>query len=284
MSMFLKTVILLFQCNDKKGIVAKISDFLYQHDANIITADQYSTDPEGGHFFFRVEFCLDESQHNKKELEESFLSVAEECEARWSMHYKDQPLRMGILVSRPDHCLVDLLYLWKSGELQVSIPYVVSNYREHEALVASCGIPFYFVGATKKDKKEREILDTVSDTSDFLVLARYMQILSAEFIETYGKDIINIHHSFLPSFKGANPYKQAFEHGVKVIGATAHFVNEHLDEGPIISQVVEPVSHKDSVADLMRKGKNLEKRALSQALHSYCDYRIIQYKSKTIVF
>jgi len=280
----MKTIILLFQCHDQKGIVAKVSDFVFTNDGNIVTADQYSTDPEGGHFFLRVEFFIDEAVHNKKILEEAFSPVAQAFSADWSMYYKDDELRMGILASKTDHCLVDLLYLWKSGDINVTIPFVISNYEDHRALVESYDIPFYCIPVTKDENKENEILEKACETSDFLVLARYMQVLTPHFLKTYGKDIINIHHSFLPSFKGRDPYQQAFERGVKVIGATSHFATETLDDGPIISQIVESVSHKDSPVDLSRKGKNLEKRALSQALHNYIDYRIIKYKNKTIVF
>ncbi|MBU1864173.1 MAG: formyltetrahydrofolate deformylase [Candidatus Omnitrophica bacterium] len=280
----MQTIILLFQCEDQKGIVAKVSDFIFKHEGNIVTADQYSTDPEGGHFFLRIEFFIDETQHHKASLEAAFRPVAASFKAEWHMYYKREKLRMGIFVSKPDHCLVDFLYLWKSGELAVDIPFVVSTVPDHKAIVELHTIPFHHIAATKDDRKEAELLALASGQSDFLVFARYMLIMSKKFLRAYGKDIINIHHSFLPSFKGVDPYRQAFERGVKVIGATAHFVTETLDEGPIMSQMVESVSHKDSVEDLMRKGKNLEKRALAQAVHSYIDHRIIKYKNKTIVF
>jgi len=280
----MQTVILLFQCEDKKGIVAAISDFIFKHDGNIVTADQYSTDPEGGHFFIRVEFYINEKRYDKTSLEKDFISVSDGFQAEWNMYYKYEKLRMGIFVSEPDHCLVDLLYLWKSGELHVQIPFVASNYAAHRDIVEQYRVPFHFIPATTEDRKEQELLSLASGHSDFLVLARYMLVLSGTFLGNYSKDIINIHHSFLPSFKGQDPYGQAFEKGVKVIGATAHFVTEKLDEGPIISQIVEPVTHRDSVDDLMRKGKNLEKRALSHAIHNYINYRIIKYRNKTIVF
>ena len=280
----MQTVILLFQCDDKKGIVATLSDFIFKHDGNIVTADQYSTDPAGGHFFIRIEFYIDETRYDKLAVEKDFLSVAGQFNAEWNMYYKHEKLRMGIFVSEPDHCLVDLLYLWKSGDLNITIPFVVSTCAGHREIVEQYKVPFHYIPATKDDCKESELLEIAGKQSDFLVFARYMLILSADFLKKYNKDIINIHHSFLPSFKGAAPYKQAFEKGVKVIGATAHFVTEKLDEGPIISQIVEPVSHRDSVGELERKGKNLEKRALAHAVHNYIDYRIIKYKNKTIVF
>ena len=212
-----------------------------------------------------------------------FRSTAEFC-AQARIYDKSDTLRMGIFVSRPDHCLFDLLYLWKSQDLRVRIPFVLSNYEGHRDLVEQYRIPFYFIRAAKEDKKESELLFRAKQDADFLVLARYMLVLSRDFLQSYAKDIINIHHGFLPSFKGGNPYRQALDKGVKVIGATAHFVSEELDEGPIIAQAVEGVSHKDNLVDLIRKGKNLEKRALSEAIHSYIDYRVIRYGNKTIVF
>jgi formyltetrahydrofolate deformylase len=190
---------------------------------------------------------------------------------------------MGIMVSRPGHCLFELLYLWRSGELRCTIPFVISNDEAHRELVEQFKIPFYFVDATRDRRSEEEILSIVGET-DFLVLARYMLTLSADFLASYGKDIINIHHGFLPQFKGAHPYKQAFDQGVKVIGATAHFVTEKLDEGPIICQRVEQVSHRDNVASLTRKGKNLEKGALASAVADYLCRRVIRFGSKTIIF
>jgi formyltetrahydrofolate deformylase len=193
---------------------------------------------------------------------------------------------MGIFVSKQDHCLVDLLYLHRSGELRVEIPFVISNHDTVREIVESAGIAFYNfpVKPETKAEKEKEQLSLAKDKSDFLVLARYMQIFSAGFVDEYGKDIINIHHSFLPSFKGSNPYRQAYERGVKVIGATAHYVTAELDEGPIISQMVEPVSHRDSISMLKRKGRNLEKLALASAIQAHLEHRVIRYENKTIVF
>ncbi len=276
--------VLLFQSDDRPGIVAKISDFIFRNNGNIVEADQYSTDFKNGHFFLRVEFVTD------AEIEEISAGFSTEVASRfskmcwWRFFDKSKKLRMGILVSSPDHCLHELLYLKSSGELNVDIPFVVSNCENHAPLLKCNNIPFYYVPASKNNRMEGEILELVKDRTDFLVLARYMLIFSGGFLKEYGKNIINIHHSFLPSFKGADPYGQAFERGVKVIGATAHFVAEELDEGPIISQVVEPVSHRDAPQKLASKGKLLEKKALAQALFSYCDYKIMRYKNRTIVF
>ena len=280
----MRTLVLLFQCQDQKGIVAKISDFILKHGGNIVTADQYSTDPQGGYFFIRIEFILETDQYSHKDLSASFDAIGKEFKADWSFFDKAENLRMGIFVSEPDHCLVDLLYLWNSGELKVKIPFVLSNYEKHRKVVSAYNIPFYYVPADKNNRRESELLAYAQNSTDFLVLARYMLVLSPDFLNKYNKDIINIHHGFLPFFKGADPAACALKEGVKVIGATAHFVNSELDEGPIIAQEVENVSHKDNQEDLVRKGKNLEKRAIAVAVAGYIDYRIIKHENKTIVF
>ncbi|MEI6832186.1 MAG: formyltetrahydrofolate deformylase [Candidatus Omnitrophota bacterium] len=280
----METYILLFRCRDQKGIVAKISDFIFKQDGNIIKANQYTTDPEGGYFFLRIEFTSASSQTGVASLIESFKPVAREFLGQWNIYNKTQLLRMGILVSDPDHCLLDILYLWKIGELRVDIPFVASNCDTHRAIVEQHNIPFYFIPANKDNRREDEFLSVAQDKTDFLVLARYMLVLSADFLKKYNKDIINIHHGFLPSFKGKDPYSEALKLGVKVIGATAHFVNELLDDGPIISQAVEYVTHDDNLRSLLRKGRNLEKRALTDAILSYIDYRLIRHENKVIVF
>ncbi len=280
----MQTYILLFRCQDQKGIVARITDFIFKQDANIIKADQYTTDPEGGYFFLRIEFTLGSAGKGASDLSASFAVIGQEFAAQWSIYNKSQLLRMGLLVSKPDHCLLDILYLWKIGELRVEIPFVASNYEGHRQIVEQYNLPFYFIPANRLNRKEDELLSLALSKTDFLVLARYMLVLSAEFLKKYNKDIINIHHGFLPSFKGADPYRMALEQGVKVIGATAHFVSEQLDEGPIISQSVEQVTHEDHLSSLLRKGRNLEKRALTEAILSYIDYRLIRHGNKTIVF
>ncbi len=280
----MRTYILLFQCQDQKGIVAKISDFILKYGGNIITADQYSTNPQGGYFFLRIEFILDAQEQDPEALLADFTVIGKGFNAEWKLYDKAQNLRLGILVSEPDHCLVDLLYLWSSGQLKVKIPFVLSNFEKHRKLVTQHNLPFYYLPANKDNRRETELLAYCANTTDFLVLARYMLVLSPDFLQKYNKDIINIHHGFLPFFKGADPYGRALEEGVKVIGATAHFVSNQLDEGPIIAQEVEPVSHKDNHQDLVRKGQNLEQQALAHALTSYLDYRIIRHENKTIVF
>ncbi len=280
----MRTFILLFQCQDRKGIVAKISDFILKHEGNIVTADQHSSDPQGGYFFIRVEFILDQDQYAKKDLISAFSPIAKEFGADWNFYDKSEALRMGIFVSEPDHCLVDLLYLWNAGELKVKIPFVLSNYEKHRKVVTGYNIPFYYVPANKDNRRESELLTYAAGSTDFLVLARYMLVLSPDFLKKYNQDIINIHHGFLPFFKGADPAGRALEEGVKVIGSTAHFVTNRLDEGPIIAQEVEHVSHKDNREALISKGRNLEKRALASAVSSYIDYRVIKHENKTIVF
>jgi formyltetrahydrofolate deformylase len=280
----MRKFILLFQCRDRQGIVAKISAFILKIGANIITADQYSTDPEGGYFFMRVEFVLDNDRYNRQNLIPAFKPVAAEFGASWNLYDRSEILRMGIFVSEPDHCLADLLYLWNAAELKVKIPFVLSNCEKHRKLVTGYNLPFYYVPADQDNRREAELLAYALEATDFLVLARYMLVLSLDFLQKYNKDIINIHHGFLPSFKGADPYGQALKKGVKIIGSTAHFVNSQLDEGPIIAQEVEHVSHKDRRQDLIRKGRQAEKKALARALSSYIDYRVIRHENKTIVF
>jgi len=280
----MRNFVLLFQCRDQKGIVARISDFILKYGGNIVTADQHSTDPQGGYFFIRIEFNLDNGRYEKKDLISAFSPIGSEFNAQWNFSDKSETLRMGIFVSEPDHCLVDLLYLWNAQELKVRIPFILSNYEKHRKVATSYNIPFYYVPADKENRREAELLANAANSTDFLVLARYMLVLSPDFLGKYNKDIINIHHGFLPFFKGADPASKALEEGVKVIGATAHFVNNELDEGPIISQEVEHVSHKDNREDLIRKTRNLEKKALASAVSSYIDYRVIKHENKTIVF
>ncbi len=281
----MEQAILLIQCPDQKGIVAKFSNFVFEHDANIISSYQYSTDPDGGRFVMRVKFVFDNKRCPEASLESDLEDLASTLDAAWQIHYESKVMRMAIAVSRFDHCLVDLLYRVHSGELRVEVPLVVSNHEDARELVEGHGIPFHYLPISKKSKPEQEkrILELIRDSSDFLVLARYMQVLSEDFLTGYGKDIINIHHSFLPSFMGANPYRQAYDRGVKIIGATAHFATSTLDEGPIIDQAVGRVTHKDKVESLKGKGRDLEKQALASAVRMYLEHRVIRYETKTII-
>jgi len=278
--------ILRIQCPDRPGIVALISTWVSQHHGNIIRSDQYSTDPSQGQFFMRLEYCFDTSKISKEQLENDFQAIAKKLHANWEINYKNDKLPFVILASKHDHCLFELLYHWRSNEINGEITSIISNHRDCEQLAIQHQLPFHYLPITRatKQQQENQILDIVQNSSNFLVLARYMQILSKEFLLRYQKPIINIHHSFLPSFVGANPYKQAYERGVKIIGATAHYVTEILDEGPIISQRVEPISHHDSIRDLKHKGKHIEKRTLINAVIAHCDYRVLRYGHKTIVF
>jgi len=282
----MESAVILIQCPDKKGIVASISNFLFKHDANIIQADQHSTGQENGRFFLRIEFCFEKKVLSRDVLFKDFSKLAGQLDAVYSIFFKTDVMRVSILVSKYDHCLADILYRSISGDLGMSIASVISNHKKVGPMVEQYGLPFYYLPVTKETKgeQEKQILEIVSGSTDFLILARYMQIISGEFIKEYKKNIINIHHSFLPSFKGASPYRRAYERGVKVIGATAHYVTESLDEGPIIEQIVEHVSHRDDVTSLMRKGSNLENLALSNAVRAELEHRIIRFQNRTIVF
>lgn len=282
----MQTAILLIQCPDKPGIVANISNWIFNNNANIIRLDQYSTDPNGGRYFMRLEFCFDENTLSHERLSESLEAMCQTLAADWQVYYRHKRMRMGILVSQHDHCLYDLLYHYKSGEIDVDIPFIISNHDSVRDLATQFNIPFHHLPVTADTKAEQEeaVLNLLADQTDFLVLARYMQILSADFLGRYQKDIINIHHSFLPSFIGANPYLQAHKRGVKIIGATAHYVTEVLDEGPIIEQMVERVSHHDNVDALKRKGKHIEKLTFAKAISAHTEHRVIRYGNKTIVF
>lgn len=233
----------------------------------------------------RLEFCFD-TIPERATLEAQIRPTADSLGGSWQLHFSSEKPRMAVAVSKFDHCLVDILYQMRSGELGVEIPLVFSNHDDLRTLVEGAGVPFMHIPITKETKadKEDEILTLIKANSDFLVLARYMQILSGDFLERYGKDVINIHHSFLPSFKGANPYRQAHDRGVKLIGATAHYVSNELDEGPIIEQTVGQVTHRDNPASLKRIGKSLEQQALAEAIRKHASHRIIRHKNKTIIF
>jgi len=282
----LETAILCIQCPDKAGIVAKVSAWVFQFQGNITRSDQYSTDPTKGQFFMRLEFCFDAKLHPKPQLEKDFQAIAAKFNFQWNIAYKSKKLRFAVLVSKEEHCLFELLYHWRSEEVAGEITAIISNHKNCEKLAKLHQLPFYYFPVAKnaQQQQEKQIIDIIKKTSDFLVLARYMQILSPEFLTEYGKDIINIHHSFLPSFVGADPYRQAYERGVKIIGATGHYVTEQLDEGPIIEQMVEPISHHDQIKDLKRKGKHIEKLTLVKTVIAHCEHRVFRFGNKTIVF
>ncbi|MGP0019624.1 MAG: formyltetrahydrofolate deformylase [Candidatus Sulfotelmatobacter sp.] len=285
------SAILLISCPDRKGEVATIADFVFRHGGNILHADEHA-DEESGLFLMRVEFDpkdfdIDLSQKDLADFGKHFSPVAEAFAMKWRLAQSAQRQRMIILVSKYDHCLVDLLYRHKSGELACDIPLIISNHADNQAIADFYKIPYAIVPVTKDNKStaESKIQALIDEQKpDFLVLARYMQILSNEFVHRYPQRMINIHHSFLPAFVGARPYHQAFERGVKLIGATSHYVTEVLDDGPIIEQDVVRVSHRDTVEDLVRKGRDLEKVVLSRAVRWHVENRVLVYGNKTVVF
>ena len=277
---------LLISCPDQPGIVAKVSNFIYEHGANIVQSDQYSTDFQNGQFFMRIEYSLDNTGLDAERFCIEFNKLALEFKMNWVVTYSNSIKKMALFVSKETHCILDLLWRWKAGELCVEIPYIISNHVETKAIADEFEIPFHHYPIFKENKIEQEqaILNLINNNVDFVVLARYMQILSERFISEYKNKIINIHHSFLPAFAGAKPYLKAKERGVKIIGATAHYATSELDEGPIIDQNVIRVSHKDSVSDLKQKGRDIERTVLSRAVRWHVEDRIIVLGNKTIVF
>ncbi len=280
------TAVLLLTCRDQKGLVAVVSDFLYRNNGNIIHADQH-TDREKSIFVQRVEWELRDFAIPRGEIEQMFRPIAERFEMKWTLHFSDYVPRVAVFVSKLPHCLYDLLARWRMGEFQAEIPLVVSNHPDLQGLTESFGIPYHclpITSETKPAQEERAIQLLAEQRVDFVVLARYMQILGGGLVNCYPNRIINIHHSFLPAFAGARPYHQAHERGVKIIGATAHYVTSELDQGPVIQQDVVRVSHRDSVADLVRKGRDLEKVVLARAVDLHLRNRIVVYGNKTVVF
>lgn len=277
---------LLVSCPDRPGIVAALSQFLFAAGANIIHSDQYSTDPWGGRFFMRVEFELPGLAERHGQLQEDFAGLAREFEMVWELKRVRPRKRMAILVSREEHCLLDLLWRWQAGELDVDIPLVISNHPHLAERVKPYGIPYHYLPIEPggKARQEQALLELLRGQVDFVVLARYMQILSPAFLAEYPHRVINIHHSFLPAFIGARPYHQAHARGVKLIGATAHYATEDLDEGPIIEQDVIRVDHRDDPDSLRRKGRDIERMVLARAVQLHAEDRVIVFGNKTIVF
>jgi formyltetrahydrofolate deformylase len=276
----------LIDCPDRKGIVAAIANFLYDHGANILHADQHQ-DNDLGLFFMRVEWSLADFDLSADALPGAFQPIANRFEMRWRVEYSAARPSMAIFVSGYLHCLADLLHRHQTGEFACDIPLVIGNHPDARPLAEFHGIPFHHVPVAKCDKAEAERtqLELLHKSgADFLVLARYMQVLSADFVARYPRRIINVHHSFLPAFSGARPYHAAFERGVKLIGATSHYVTEILDDGPIIEQDVTRVSHRDQLQDLIQKGRDLERVVLSRAVRWHLDRRILVYGNKTVVF
>ncbi|WP_461211468.1 formyltetrahydrofolate deformylase [Desulfocurvus sp. DL9XJH121] len=274
-------------CPDRPGIVAAVTNFLASHGVNITTLDQYSSDPQGGTFFMRLEFQTPHMDVSAPALETAFAEVvAPRFDMQWRISYGAAVKRTAIMVSREDHCLQELLWLYRRDKLETEISMVISNHPDLKEDVEAHGIPFHYVPVEKGDKaaSEAAMLELLEGKADLLVLARYMQILSGEFVSHFPERIINIHHSFLPAFVGADPYRQAFDKGVKLIGATAHFVIEELDAGPIIEQDVARVSHRHTVDQIKDLGRELERTILARAVRWYLQDRILLAGTKTIVF
>ncbi|MFZ0733374.1 MAG: formyltetrahydrofolate deformylase [Candidatus Sulfotelmatobacter sp.] len=280
------SAILLLSCPDRKGEVATIADFIFRHGGNILHADEHG-DAESGLFLMRVEFDPRDFDIDLADFGKHFSPIAEAFHMKWHLAQSSQRQRMIILVSKFDHCLVDLLYRHNSGELACDIPLIISNHTDNQPVADFYNIPYAVIPVSKDNKQaaETQLQSLIEQHKpDFMVLARYMQILSNEFVKRYPQRVINIHHSFLPAFVGARPYHQAFERGVKLIGATSHYVTEVLDDGPIIEQDVVRVSHRDTVDDLIRKGRDLEKVVLSRAVRWHVENRVLLYGNKTVVF
>jgi formyltetrahydrofolate deformylase len=281
-----RSAILHVQAPDRKGLDATLAEFIFRADGNILHFEQHMV-PELGLYLARVEWDLNSFQIEMPDFAHHFAPIADRMNMKWQIALSSDRLRVALFVSKYDHCLVDLLYRWHTGELACEIPLIVSNHPDAKRHAEFYGIPFHAMEMTKENKAEterrqRDLLE--EHRIDLIVLARYMQILSPEFIHSYPRQIINIHHSFLPAFVGAKPHHKAFERGVKLIGATAHYVTEVLDDGPIIEQDVIRISHRDSLQDLVQKGRDLEKIVLSRAVGWHLEKRVLLYANKTVVF
>jgi len=277
---------MLISCPDQPGIVATVSRFLYEHGANIVQSDQYTMDPEGGMFFIRIEFDLDNLEQRQEALMLDFQAITERFTMECTVHSAKVKKKLAILVSKEDHCLRELLWQWQAGELNADISMVISNHLDMKEFTESFGIPYHHIPVTPdtKQEAERQQIELMLGHVDVVILARYMQIISPELLECFPNSMINIHHSFLPAFVGGKPYAQAYNRGVKIIGATAHFVTEELDGGPIIEQDVQRVSHRDNVDDLKRIGRHIERTVLARAVNWYVEDRILVHQNKTVVF
>ncbi len=280
------TAILLVQCPDRKGLDATIAEFIYRYDGNILHFEQHQAGEER-YYLARVEWDLDGFRLNLKDFDGAFGPIAHKFGMNWGIRLGDYRARVAIFVSKYDHCLVDLLYRQRSGELPCEFPLIIGNHPDTKGHADFYGVPFHLIPVTKENKREAEArqLQLLEENGiDLVVLARYMQVLSSDFIARYPRPIINIHHSFLPAFVGAKPHHQAYERGVKLTGATAHYVTEVLDDGPIIEQGVVRISHRDTLEDMVEKGRDVEKVVLSRAVRWHVENRILLYGNKTIIF
>jgi formyltetrahydrofolate deformylase len=281
-----ESAVLLLHSADRKGLVATIANFLFSHGGNILHADQHQ-DAELGLFFMRIEWSLRDFDLDELQFRQAFSPLAEASGLRWQAIFGRRKIAVALLVSHYQHCLVDLLYRHQAGELNCSIALVISNHEDARPLAQFYGVPFHYIPilAGRKEDAEQLQLELLRQREvELIVLARYMQVLSTEFVARYPGQIINVHHSFLPAFVGAKPYHAAYERGVKLIGATSHYVTEVLDEGPIIEQDVARISHRDRLEDLISKGRDLEKLVLSRGVRWHLEHRILCYGNKTVVF
>lgn len=279
------TATLLLSCTDQKGLVAKIANFIYANGGNIIHADQH-TDTAAGMFLTRIEWELAEFNLDREVIAPAFSAIAKPFDANWQIYLSDNVPKIALWVTKQDHCLLDLLWRWQAKELNADICLIISNHTDLKPIADQFKIDFHYISITQETKVEQEAkqIDLLKQYNiDLVVLAKYMQILSADFVQKFPK-VINIHHSFLPAFPGANPYQRAYKRGVKIIGATAHYVTEDLDEGPIIEQDVVRVSHRDTVYDLIRKGKDMERLVLARAVRLHLQNRVLVYNHRTVVF
>ncbi len=279
-------VVLLIHCQDRRGIVARVSGFIHDFGGNILDSDHH-TDEDTNDFLMRMEFATDGLQIPPEDIPAAFAPIAKAYEMRYEVHPSSRRTRVGILVSKQDHCLADLLQRHKRDELHIDVPVILSNHDTCASWAELFKIPFavYPVNKESKPQQEQQLLDALhAYRVELVVMARYMQILSADFLARVGCPVINIHHSFLPAFIGANPYRQAYDRGVKIIGATAHYATQDLDEGPIIEQDVIRIGHRDTVDDLVRKGRDLEEIVLARAVRRHIERRVLVYGKKTVVF
>jgi formyltetrahydrofolate deformylase len=281
-----QTATLLVCCPDRRGIVAALAQLLHGHGANILEADQH-TDRAAGVFFQRIHFDLGELHTDRRTLEGAIAEVADRMGMTWRLAYADRVKKMALFTSKTSHCLYDLLLRHQAGELRCQIPLIVSNHPDHKQVAEQFGIPFHVLPVTqenKRDQEQRQLALLREAEVDLVALARYMQVLSGAFLDACEAAVINIHHSFLPAFQGGRPYHKAYERGVKLIGATAHYATQDLDEGPIIEQDVIRASHRHSVTDLVRKGRDVERTVLSRAVRWHLEDRVLVHGNKTVVF
>ncbi|MBP8976546.1 MAG: formyltetrahydrofolate deformylase [Bacteroidetes bacterium] len=280
------TATLLFSCPDRKGLVSRISHFIFERRGNILDLDEH-VDPDEKRFFLRISWSMEDFTLSPEETIEAFVPLAKEFQAQWNIRFSNQRKRVAIFVSKYSHCLQELLWRYSLHEFDADIVLVISNHPDLKPLAEHYSIPYHIfpITANNKDEQEKNEINLLrQERVDTIILARYMQVLSPQFVDNYPNQIINIHHSFLPAFAGSNPYKQAYERGVKIVGATSHYVTNELDEGPIIEQDIIRISHKDTLDDLIRKGRDLERLVLARAVRLHLEDRVLADGRKTVVF